>query len=126
MNTGFKPKKCFEIKSADTAATVVDNKTTGEKYLYISSKQKSTPDNGALKAADNPALAPLLIKRRLCSLELLKNLLMRSPVQAPSCTEGPSRPKESPPRIERVPPINLFIMVLTGLFFIYPPIIAFI
>ena len=108
MNTGFKPKKCFEIKSADTAATVVDNKTTGEKYLYISSKQKSTPDKGALKAADSPALAPLLIKRRLCSLELLKNLLIRSPVQAPSCTEGPSRPKERPLRIERVPPINLF------------------
>ena len=81
---GLSPNTCFDIKSATTAADIVESKITGEKYLKISSKANKTPANGALKALARPALAPLTI-RIFRSKRFSPNFLpMPSPTAAPS------------------------------------------
>ena len=54
-------KNCFDTKSALIDAIIADVKLK-VKVLCASSKANITPDSGALNAADNPALAPLVIK----------------------------------------------------------------
>ena len=65
-------------------------------------------------------MAPLLIRSLLSSLVLLNFLLTISPTLEPSCTEGPSLPRDKPETIQSVPPINLLIIIERGLFFILP------
>ena len=107
MNTGLIPNTCFETKSADIAAVIVDNNTKGEKYLYISSNANITPANGALNAAARPAAPPLDISIFFSTLVHFNFLLTPSPTDAPNCIDGPSLPKDSPEPIDKTPPINL-------------------
>ena len=62
---------------------MADTNTKGEKFLCVSSKENITPDMGALKAAESPALAPLVIKYFFSLSSLLVFLDKPSPTQAP-------------------------------------------
>ena len=66
LKEGLIPRKDLVTISAVTADTMADKRTTGEKFLWTSSRANITPAIGALKAAAKPADAPLVI-RYLCS-----------------------------------------------------------
>ena len=60
------------MTSAVIDAAIADARTTGEKFLWISSSENITPASGALKAAARPALAPLVMRNFSSSLIFLK------------------------------------------------------
>ena len=74
--------------------------------LWISSMAKRTPVSGAWKAADMPAAAPQVTRRRSSPLLRPSSLETALPAMPPSWTEGPSRTSESPPSAQRVPSTN--------------------
>ena len=72
-----------------------------------SSRTNVTPARGVLKAAANPAAAPVAVARRRFCLAS-PTTPARSELAAPAiCTLGPSRPKLLPPPICKVAAINL-------------------
>ena len=75
--------------------------TMADRFLWMASMVNMTPAMGALKAAARPAPAPLLMRARFSRLVLFRALPMPWPVMAPICTEGPSRPMDSPAPMPR-------------------------
>jgi hypothetical protein len=65
------------------------------KDRLISSMPKTMPARGVLKAAETPAAAPARIRP---GCRLGDNRPTMNMMEAPTCTDGPSRPTEAPQR----------------------------
>jgi hypothetical protein len=105
-NTGALPKKAHMTALAAKLAKRALVSMMGDTLRWSSSMQKSTPASGALKAALMPAAAPAVTRKRFIS-SLPERSLSAAPVSAPSCMDGPSRPKDSPAPRAKLPPKNL-------------------
>ena len=75
--------------------------------LWTSSIENRTPARGAPKAIDSPALAPHVIKYFSLTLSFFKIFDTSFPLIAPSWIEGPSRPRDKPPKLAVNPPVIL-------------------
>ena len=96
-----------EITSAVIEEAMAGSSTSSEKFLCSSSREKSTPASGALKAAASPALAPQVISSFSSVRTRLVSRETPLPAMAPSWMEGPSRPSASPAPMVSRPPKNL-------------------
>ena len=106
-STGRIPSTVPAVNTDAKAAAVALTRTTGEKLRCSSSRAKTTPAMGALKAAASPAAAPLDIRNLRSVKGLRPSSAKPCPTAAPICTEGPSRPRVRPPPRVRSPPRNL-------------------
>ena len=102
---GDNPKIWRLRKSPVNEAHITETSALVEKFLWTSSKANIIPASGALNAADNPAAAPQVNKKRSSVLIRLKNFETAFPIIAPNWILGPSRPNERPPTIHNVPAI---------------------
>ena len=59
-----------DTKSEHMAADIEASSTSTERFLCISSREKTTPARGALNAAARPAPLPAVIRRRSSVLSL--------------------------------------------------------
>src|SRR5699024_9961235 len=104
---------CLERKSETAHPEITHTSMELLKFFCSSSRENITPARGALKAAASPAPAP--------QVSMYRSLVGVVPVRsaAPSAamdrcwTEGPSRPRDRPPRIHKVPPMILEIRILS-------------
>ena len=105
-NTGLLPKNSPVTAVAVTAAVMDTSSAAAEKVRCSSSKPKITPARGALKAAASPAPAPATSRFRASSplWKLWLRCPMPCPAQAPSCTLGPSLPRDIPAPMASTPP----------------------
>ena len=104
---GSRPNTTRLTIVATRAAAMAGARTTLEKFRWSSSKAKMAPASGALNAAARPALAPAVIKYRSSMRDRPRARLIPWAVTAPSCIDGPSRPRDSPRPIPSIPPASL-------------------
>ncbi len=82
-----------------------------ENDLWTSSTANMTPVSGAWNAAAMPAPEPQVTRRRRSPSVEPAARATAVPQRPPSMTEGPSRPRERPPRAQSTPSENLAAMV---------------
>ena len=97
------PKIIFEIKSDTIADTKAMKTNVLSNPWLISSKTKITPANGALNAAVIPTAEPTRISLSSSVLDPLNILAIPLPAIPPIWTDGPSGPRDKPPRAVRTP-----------------------
>ena len=112
MNDGFIPKKYRAIDAAVTVAINTGNRSAGENLFTNSSRTNSVPAIGALNVAAIPAPAPEAISLSLSVPFILKNLPTNAPAPEPSCTLGPSLPRDRPVPIPAMPAKNFTKILL--------------
>ena len=105
--TGRIPSTCETRKSATTEDVMTEIMSGAVNSLWISSMAKRTPVRGAWNAADMPAAAPQVTRRRSSPLLRPRTRETALPDMPPSWTEGPSRPMERPAKVSSVPSQNL-------------------
>lgn len=91
--------------AADIMAPVAaEMSRNGENERCTSSSEKTMPDSGAENAAERPAAAPAVVRQLSSSPPFLEIPLTACPAHAPICTQGPSRPSDSPNSAPSSPP----------------------
>ncbi len=83
--------------------------TLGLKLRCTSSKANNTPASGALKAAARPAQAPQVMRYFSSVTVAALSCAAPLPQHAPRRIEGPSRPRDRPPKMDKQPPMNFCI-----------------
>ena len=106
-NTGARPSIFAATKSPAALAAMVVRSTSAEKFLWSSSRLNMAPARGAPNAAERPAPAPHVIRRRSSVSRRWPALATPLPTIEPSWMLGPSRPSASPPPIASAHPAIL-------------------